>query len=57
MTLYQLTGEELVTAAAANEQMRGRVIEILSDRLSPQRLGRLEQALQSGDAAARAPRS
>ena len=52
VTLYQLTGEELVTAAAANEQMRGRVIEILSDRLSPQRLGRLEQALQSGDAAA-----
>ena len=52
VTLYQLTGEELVTAAAANEQMRAKVIDILSERLSPQRLGRLEQALQSGDAAA-----
>jgi hypothetical protein len=52
VTLYQLTGEELVTAAAANEQLRGKVIDILSERLSPQRLGRLEQALQSGDAAA-----
>ena len=52
VTLYQLTGEELVTAAAANEQMRAKVIDILSERLSPQRLGRLEQALQSGDPAA-----
>ena len=52
VTLYQVTGEELVTAAAANEQMRAKVIVILSERLSPQRLGRLEQALQSGDAAA-----
>jgi hypothetical protein len=52
VTLYQRSGEELVTAAATNEELRGKVIDILSSRLSPQRLGQLEQALAAGDAPA-----
>jgi hypothetical protein len=50
--LYQRTGEELVTAAATNQELRDRVMDILSGRLPPQRLGEVEQALHSGDAAA-----
>lgn len=52
VALYQRSGEELVTAAASNQELRGRVLAILSDRLPPQRLGEVEQALRSGDAAA-----
>jgi hypothetical protein len=50
--LYQHAGEDLVTAAVANRELRGRVLDILSERLNPQRLGQVEQALQSGDVAA-----
>ncbi len=52
VALYQRAGEDLVTAAVANQELRGKVIDILSERLPPQRLGQVEQALQSGDAAA-----
>jgi hypothetical protein len=52
VTLYQVTGEQLVTASMANQELRIKVINILSDRLPAQRLGRLELSLQSGDAAA-----
>jgi hypothetical protein len=52
VSLYQRSGEELVTAAVANEELRGKVISILSERLRPQRLGQLEQALAAGDAGA-----
>lgn len=50
--LYQSAGEDLVTAAVANQELRGRVLDILAERLNPQRLGQVEQALQSGDVAA-----
>ena len=52
VALYQRSGEELVTAAAANPELRGKVTGILSERLPPQRLGQLEQALAAGDASA-----
>ena len=52
VALYQLAGEELVTAAATNPELRVKVIDILYDRLPPQRLGQVEQALQSDDTAA-----
>jgi hypothetical protein len=52
VTLYQRSGEELVTAAVTNEELRGKVIRILSERVRPQRLGQLEQALAAGDAGA-----
>ena len=52
VSLYQRSGEEIVTAAVANEQVRSKVVEVLSERVTPQRLGRLEQYLQAGDTAA-----
>ena len=52
VTLYQRSGEELVTAAVANQELRGKVIDILAERVSAQRLGELEQALHAGDTAA-----
>jgi hypothetical protein len=51
VSLYQRSGEDLVTAASTNEELRGKVIVILSERLPRQRLGQLERALASGNAA------
>jgi len=47
VALYQRTGEELLTASANDETLRGRVVTILSDRLLPQRLTELDQALRA----------
>ena len=52
VALYQRSGEDLVTAAATNKELRDKVMDILSGRLPPQRLGEVEQALHAGDAAA-----
>jgi len=49
VALYQRSGEELVTASVANGPLRDKVVDILSERLPPQRLGQLEQALEAGD--------
>jgi len=49
VTLYQRSGEELLTAAAKNEPLRAQVMLILADRVSPQRLEVLEQSLVSGE--------
>ena len=51
ITLYQQAGEELLTASQANDDLRSKVIEILSDRLAPRSLERVQRALRS----ARAP--
>ncbi len=48
ITLYQRAGEELLAAAVDNESLRGRAMNILSDRMLPQRLGAVEQALHAG---------
>lgn len=48
VALYQRFGEELVASAAENEKNRQRVLEILSDRLLPQRFEQLEEALRAG---------
>jgi hypothetical protein len=48
VTLYQRFGEELVAAAAGDEQLRQKVMNILEDRLLPQRYDRLDNALRSG---------
>lgn len=50
--LYQRSGEEIVTAAVANGPLREKVVDILSERLPPQRLGQLEQAIEAGDVSA-----
>ena len=49
VTLYQKSGEEILTASAKDPALRGKVINILSDRMSPQRLNHLDQTLQNGD--------
>ncbi len=46
VTLYQRAGEELLTAAVENEDLRSKVMTILSDRMVPQRSERVEQALR-----------
>jgi hypothetical protein len=46
VALYQKSGEELLTASVKDPQLRAKVIGILADRMSPQRLERTEEALQ-----------
>ena len=49
VALYQRSGEELLTASAGNIQLQGKVISILSDRMEPQRLERMAEALHVKD--------
>jgi len=48
VTLYQRAGEELLTSSARDEQLRGKVMGILSDRVLPQRSEQIEQAMRTG---------
>src|SRR6202022_1255100 len=48
VALYQRFGEDLIAASAANEKMRERVMNILSDRMLPQTFEQVEQALRKG---------
>jgi hypothetical protein len=50
VTLYQRTGEELLSSAAENEKVRLMVMNILSDRMLPQRSEQVEKALRAGRA-------
>jgi hypothetical protein len=47
VALYQQSGEEILAASAGNPQLRDKVLTILSNRMSPQRLTELQEALQS----------
>jgi hypothetical protein len=49
VALYQRSGEELLTASVGNQQLRNKIIAILSDRMPPQRLERVEAAKQPGE--------
>jgi hypothetical protein len=51
VALYQRTGEELLNASATDEELRGEVMTILSDRLDPHRSAQIEQGLRAGNAA------
>lgn len=46
VALYQRTGEELLQTAIADQEVRRKVLAILSDRMSPQTEGRVERALR-----------
>jgi hypothetical protein len=46
VTLYQKSGEELLAASASNADLRGKVIGVLSDRMTPQRLEQVGLSLQ-----------
>jgi hypothetical protein len=48
VSLYQQCGEELLAASARNDEVRNKVMTILSERMIPQRSERVEQALRSG---------
>ncbi len=50
ITLYQKTGEELLTSAAQKPELREQVLTILADRMTPQRSERVERALRAGHA-------
>jgi hypothetical protein len=56
VALYQRTGEELLSASAKDEELRVKVMTILSDRLSPQRSAQVVEALQNGRAQEILPR-
>ncbi|MGH9604252.1 MAG: hypothetical protein ACRD3N_00995 [Terracidiphilus sp.] len=57
VALYQRAGEELLTASASNEQLRGKVTAILAGCTTPRRLAQIEDALvDPGSAAAFVPR-
>ena len=51
IALYQRTGEELLVASTKDETLRSEVLAILADRLLPQRLRQIEQAMLAGHVA------
>src|SRR5260370_11505835 len=48
VALYQRAGEEILAGAAENDDLRGKVMDILSDRMLPQKCGHVEAALRAG---------
>jgi hypothetical protein len=48
VTLYQKTGEELLSASAKDEDLRSKVMAILSERVNPKRSEQIEQGLRAG---------
>src|SRR5271167_2548644 len=48
VTLYQRSGEDLLTASCGNPELRGKVMAVLSDRMFPARLVWLEQTIAAG---------
>lgn len=48
VALYQKSGEELLAASIRDKQLQTKVLSILSERMSPQRLEQTDRSLQSG---------
>jgi hypothetical protein len=54
--LYQRSGEELLTASAADAELKKKVLAVLTDRMTPQRLEQISVSmLRTEDAAAMIP--
>jgi len=49
VALYQRAGEELLQASGKNQELRNRLMEILSDRMVPQKLEEIDQDLRVGN--------
>ncbi len=49
VTLYQRSGEELLTASAGDTRLRSKVMAILSERMDPEVAQRVEQAVATGN--------
>jgi hypothetical protein len=47
--LYQRAGEELLAASATNKDLKEKVLGILDDRMTPDRMERTEHALQNAE--------
>jgi hypothetical protein len=56
VSLYQQTGEELLGASVKDDELRGKVMAILSDRMIPQRAEQVEQGLRANQVARVLPR-
>jgi hypothetical protein len=56
VTLYQRSGEELLTASLGDQQLRSKVVKILSERMDPEVSERVERALVAGRPADADPR-
>jgi len=50
VALYQRAGEELVAAAASNRELRGKAVDILSERMTVERTSLVDLGLRSGRA-------
>jgi len=48
VALYQRAGDEMLTAAAKNDDLRAKVTSILADRMIPQRAAQLDATLRAG---------
>jgi hypothetical protein len=48
VSLYQQSGEEILAASARSDELRNRVMDILSSRMIPQRYERIDQTLHAG---------
>ena len=48
VALYQRVGEELLAASSKDEELKGKVIAVLSDRMFPERRAWLEQTIRAG---------
>ncbi len=46
IALYQRAGQELLAASAENEELRGKVVSVLSDRMTPQMSSWLQNSLR-----------
>ena len=55
ITLYQKSGEELLTASASNEALRRKVMSVVADRMPPQESREVERALLAGHVAQELP--
>jgi hypothetical protein len=49
VALYQRAGEELLSAAQSDDPLRSSVLQVLSERMSPQKIFLLEQHLKAGE--------
>jgi len=50
VALYQRAGEELAAASASNPELRAKVLDILSERMTVERTSRVDQQLRAGRA-------
>jgi hypothetical protein len=56
VALYQKTGEELLKASQNDEEMRSKVMAILSERITPRQLNQIEQYRRGGQISEMVPR-